>query len=75
MGMARDAHKCEVDMNQHRDSDLTPFRDYCRANGIGISTGYRLVSDGKLRLTKINSRSYISREDREAFLNSLKESA
>jgi predicted site-specific integrase-resolvase len=62
-------------MNQLSDPDLTPFRDYCRANGIGISTGYRLVSDGKLRLTKINSRSYISREDREAFLNSLKESA
>lgn len=62
-------------MTQHIDSDLVPFRDYCRANGIGISTGYRLVSDGRLRLTKINSRSYVSREDREAFIESLKNTA
>jgi hypothetical protein len=62
-------------MNQSNDPDFIPFREYCRTNGIGISTGYRLVADGKLRLTKINSRSYVSREDREAFRQSLKTAA
>lgn len=59
-------------MIQISNPDFIPFRDYCRSNGIGISTGYRLVADGKLRITKINSRSYVSREDRKAFLQFLR---
>lgn len=62
-------------MEQPSEPDFIPLRQWCRDCGIGVSTAYRLVADGKLRLTKINSRSYISREDREAFRQSLKEAA
>lgn len=62
-------------MSDFKDPDFIPLRQYCRDNGIGVSTGYRLVAEGRLRLTKINSRSYISREDREAFRQSLKNAA
>ena len=62
-------------MNQSIEPDFKPFRTYCQENGIGVSTGYKLVSDGKLRITKIGSRSYVSRENREAFRKSLRDAA
>ena len=49
------------------DPDFVPFRDYCRANGIGVTTGYKLVKDGKIKLCHIGKRSYLTREEREAF--------
>ena len=57
----------EVIMNTSRDPDFIPFREYCRTNGIGVSTAYELAKHGKLRITKIGNRSYVSREDRRAF--------
>jgi hypothetical protein len=39
-------------MTQPNDPDFTPFRTYMQAIGVGVSTGYKLVSDGKLRITK-----------------------
>jgi hypothetical protein len=55
--------------------ELVPFRDWLRTNGIGISTGYRLVSDGRLTLTHIGKRSYLTRQARAAFLESLNTAA
>lgn len=55
--------------------ELVPFRDWLRANGIGISTGYRLVADKRLTLTHIGKRSYLTRAARAAFLKSLEQAA
>ena len=59
----------------NQDPELVPFREWLRANGIGISTGYRLVSDGRLTLTHIGKRSYLTRQARAAFLESLSTAA
>lgn len=53
------------------NSDLRRFRKWLAENDIPPSTGYLLVQKGKIKLTKIGSASYISRADREAFLQSL----
>jgi len=58
-------------MENANDPDLIPFREYCRANRIGVSTAYRLAAEGRLKITKLGSRSYLSREARAAFLKSL----
>lgn len=59
----------------YSEPELVPFRDWLRANGIGISTGYRLVTEGRLTLTHIGKRSYLTRETRAAFLKSLEQVA
>lgn len=57
--------------------DLIPFRTWCRENGIALSTAYRMISDGrmKLKVTHVGKRTYLTRQDREAFLQSLVQAA
>ena len=62
-------------MTQTIDPDYIPFRYWCQSNGIGISTAYKMVNEGKLHITKIGKRSYLSREDRETFRKSLQDAA
>lgn len=42
--------------------------DFCRLYGLGRSTVYKLVKQGRLRLVKVGSRSLILHEDAEALL-------
>ena len=62
-------------MEPGSEPDLVPLRDYCRSNSIGISTAYRLAAVGKLKITHIGKRSYLTRETRAAFLKSLEQPA
>jgi len=58
---------------QHNVSepDLVRFRPWARANIGGISTAYRLVNEGRLRITKIGKSSYVTRAEIQRFLKSL----
>lgn len=39
------------------------MRDGCKALNISVATGYRLAAAGKLKITKIGSRSVLSDEE------------
>lgn len=52
-------------------SDLIPFRDWCRANGIGLTNGYTLANTGKIKLVKLGKLSMVTRAESERFANSL----
>ena len=52
-----------------------PFRPWLKANGISPTTGYRLVKEGELHLSKIRSRSYIAAAEAKRFEESLQKSA
>jgi excisionase family DNA binding protein len=45
------------------------INEFCKAYGVSRSTVYKLVSNNKLRLSKIGGRSLIRIEDAEALLN------
>ncbi|MBP7253187.1 MAG: hypothetical protein KBA75_06865 [Alphaproteobacteria bacterium] len=51
---------------------VKPFRDWLKENGISPATGYRLVSAGRLSLTKLNARSYVTAEEASRFIAALK---
>lgn len=51
--------------------DLIPFRDWCKSNGLGITSAYSLANSNKLRLVKIGRKSYVTREESERFVKSL----
>jgi predicted site-specific integrase-resolvase len=51
--------------------DVTPFATWLKDNNISHSTGYRLVREGKLKIVKIHRRSYVTKNERERFLQSL----
>ena len=53
------------------EAQVYPFRPWLKTNGISPTTGYRLVKEGVLRLTKIRRRSYIARTEAERFIKSL----
>ena len=43
--------------------DLKRFRPFCKANDIPVSTGYRLATEGKIRVVKLDGRSYVDMND------------
>jgi predicted site-specific integrase-resolvase len=49
------------------EAQFLPFRPWLKANGISVTTGYRLVKEGVLKLTKIRSRSYLTKAESERF--------
>jgi len=55
--------------------DLFRFRPWARKNIGGISTAYRLVNEGKLKIVKIGKASYLTRDEISRFLRTLKPSA
>ncbi len=48
-----------------------PFRQWLKANKISTATGYRLVKEKKLRIAKIRSRSYITKDEEKRFVASI----
>jgi hypothetical protein len=57
--------------NNAPQPELVRFRPWARANIGGVSTAYRLVKEGKLRLTKIGKSSYVTRAEIQRFIKSL----
>lgn len=58
----------EVTMN----TTLTPFRQWCRENGLSAQTAYRESAAGRLRIVKVGRKSYIRPEDSAAWAAALK---
>jgi predicted site-specific integrase-resolvase len=59
-------------MNSENDvRDAYPFREWCRRNGIGVTTGYAEVKAGRLIARKVRGRTIITREDAKAGRESL----
>lgn len=54
---------------------LIPFSDWLLANKISRTTGYRLVRDGALKLTKIRRRSYLTETEIVRFVKSVDRAA
>ncbi len=50
---------------------MMPFRDWLKENGIGVTTGYKLAKENKLRPVKVNKLTMITREESERFIKSL----
>ncbi len=57
--------------NYASQPELVRFRPWARANIGGVSTAYRLVKDGRLRITKIGKSSYVTRAEIQRFMKSL----
>ncbi len=51
--------------------DLFPFREWCKSNGFGVTTGYKLANAGKVKLVKLGKLSMITRAESERFANDL----
>lgn len=52
-------------------SNLIPFRDWCRSNGFGVTTGYKLANTGAIKVVKLGKLSMVTRTEAERFANSL----
>lgn len=57
------------------DGDIILFRRWLRANDISPATGYRLVKAGKLHLTKLGARTYITASEAARFVAALEKGA
>lgn len=57
------------------DGDIILFRRWLRANDISPATGYRLVKAGKLHLTKIGARTYLTASEAARFIAALQSEA
>lgn len=55
--------------------ELEPFREFLRRNRIGLTSGYKLAAEGKIKLTKVGSRTYVTREAIASFLANLQQAA
>lgn len=56
-------------------SQLIPFREWCKSNGFGITTGYKLLKEGKIKARKVGKLTMITAEEAQRFVNSLPEYA
>jgi hypothetical protein len=45
-----------------------PFRDWCRKVGISYSHAYAMAAAGKIKITKLGSRSVITRDENNRVL-------
>ncbi|PJB72849.1 MAG: hypothetical protein CO093_02045 [Alphaproteobacteria bacterium CG_4_9_14_3_um_filter_47_13] len=54
---------------------LTPFRQWLSANGIGVTKGYQLVAQNKLKTVKIGKNRFITEESAQAFIDNLNDEA
>ena len=52
-------------------TSMMPFREWLKENGIGVTTGYKLAKEGKIRPVKIGKLTMITREEGERFTKSL----
>lgn len=50
---------------------IRPFTEVVRENGIGLTTAYALVKDGKLKVCKVGHKTFIRDSDWNEFLASL----
>lgn len=50
---------------------IIPFIDWLKANGLSRATGYRLINDGLLHITKVRRRTYITKNEAARFVDSL----
>lgn len=57
----------EVKMEQ----DLIPFREWCRLNNIGITTGYKLLNSQELHAVKVGKLTFIHRDESNRWAKSL----
>ncbi len=53
------------------ESDLIPFQKWCKNNGFGVTTGYKLANAGKIKIVKLGKLSMITSEESRRFANSL----
>jgi len=51
--------------------DLIPFRAWCKANNIGITTAYKLLNVGSLNAVKVGKKTFIHREEATRWINTL----
>jgi hypothetical protein len=51
--------------------ELIPFRDWCKSNGFGVTTGYKLANSGKIKVVKLGKLSMVTKAESQRFANSL----
>ncbi len=54
-------------------SQLIPLREWCKANGFGITTGYKLLKEGKIKAHKVGKLTMITQEEAQKFISNLPE--
>lgn len=52
-------------------SELIPFREWCRNNGFGVTTGYKILNSGQIAAVKIGKLTFIRRTDAEDWAKKL----
>jgi hypothetical protein len=57
------------------EGHLTPFREFCRRNKFGPTTGYALIASGRLKTVKIGTRRYVSNDNEKEFFDLLEQEA
>lgn len=50
---------------------LIPFREFCRNNGFGVTTGYKILKSGDLKAIKIGKLTFIQIDEAERWAKSL----
>ncbi|MCB9982279.1 MAG: DNA-binding protein [Rhodospirillales bacterium] len=51
--------------------DLIPFREWCKINGFGLTTGYKILNRKEISAVKIGKLTFIQREEAARWANSL----
>ena len=52
-------------------SDLIPFREWCKANGFGLTTGYKILNRKEINGVKVGKLTFIEREESTRWAKSL----
>ena len=53
------------------EREAYPFREWCRRNGIGVTTGYAEIKSGRLIARKVRGKTIVTAEDGAAWRKSL----
>lgn len=58
----------------HQSIDrIRPFSERLKENGLGITTGYKLVAEGQIRVVKVGNKTCVRDSDWAEFLANLPE--
>jgi len=52
-------------------NDLIPFRNWCKTNGFGITTGYKILNSKDISAVKVGKLTFIHRDEAARWAKSL----
>lgn len=51
--------------------ELIPFREWCKNNGFGLTTGYKLLNSGEVKAVKVGKLTFVTQEENKRWASQL----